>query len=183
VRIWIAGAGGIGCVLGGRLLEHATADVTFVDTWAEHVDAMNERGLTVDYPGETRHFTVNAFHLTALERAPRPDVVLLCVKSYQTAEVVRAVAPFLSAGAYVVSLQNAINEDAIAEIVGSERTVGAIVLFDGALIGPAHASQIRTKPLVIGELNGSVTARLETLSSLLRSSVPIVLSTNIWGEL
>lgn len=183
MRIWIVGAGGIGCVLGARLVGVPDLEVLFIDTWAENVAKMRSDGLTVEYPGETKRVRVSAFHVSDVATVVPPDAVLLCVKAFQTDDAVEAIRPCLAENAYVVSLQNAINEERIAEIIGHRRTVGAIVLFDGALVGPAHASQIRSKPLVMGELDGTVSERLERLATFLRASVPVVLSTNIWGEL
>jgi len=47
VRVTIVGAGAIGG-LAGAYMTRAGLDVTLVDRWVEHVDAMNERGLFID---------------------------------------------------------------------------------------------------------------------------------------
>lgn len=183
MKMWIAGAGGIGCVLGARLAGQPGVEITFVDPWQEHVDAMTRSGLTVDYPNELVHVRVNAVHVSQAGTLPSPDVVLLCVKSFQTEPVLTALRPFLGNESFVVSLQNGLNEEAIARIVGMDRTMGAIVLFDGSLIGPGHAAQVRTKPLVLGELGGETTRRIEGLATVLRASVAVLISQNIWGDL
>lgn len=183
MRIWIAGAGGIGSVVGARLVGAPAVEVVFVDSWIDHVAAMNDTGLVVDYPQGTVRVQVSAVHLSEVATVAEPDVVLLCVKSFQTSDTVTAIRPFLREEAFVVSLQNGLNEETIAELIGSTRTVGAIALFDGALVEPGHASQVRGNPLVIGELDGRVTPRLKQLAEVLKVSVPITLSTNIWGEL
>ena len=43
-RIAIIGAGAIGCVVGG-MLTRTGRDVTLVDQWPEHVEAMKKVGL------------------------------------------------------------------------------------------------------------------------------------------
>lgn len=180
---WLVGAGGIGCAIGGRLAR--SLDVVFVDSWREHVDAINRNGVRVDYPNESLEIRVRAFHVSELDRiTSTPEAVLLAVKSYQTADTCDALLPHLMADTPVVSLQNCINEEVIANKVGEHRTIGAICLFDGALIGPGHAMQTRTGGrLVIGELNGTETSRIQSLHESLNSSMRVDITPNIWGEL
>ena len=181
---WVVGAGGIGCAIGARLAQHQP--LIFVDSWKDHVDAMRASGLTVDYPDGPIHVEpVQAWHLSEMASIPdRPDVVLLAVKSYQTAETAAALLPYLKDGSMVVSLQNCINEDTIASIVGALRTIGAMVRFDGAMKGPGHGSATRKeRRLVVGELDGRITPRLRELGATLSQSVQTDLSDNIWREL
>lgn len=180
---WIVGAGGIGCAIGGKLAAHQ--DLIFVDWWQEHVDAINSAGLTVDYPDGTINVRVPAVHVSQIHSiGAAPEVVLLAVKSYQTIGAVNLLLPYLEPETMVVSLQNCINEEAIAEIVGQQRTIGAMVRFDGALRGPGHSSATRReRRLVIGELNGKITTRVEVLCSVLAKSVRTEVTDNIWGQL
>ena len=184
ITYWIVGAGGIGCAIAGRLAPHQR--IVIVDSWREHVDAMRASGLTVDYPDGSVHVEpVEAWHLTEMSSIGEPpEVVLLAVKSYQTAEVVTALEPYLTESSPIVSLQNCINEDTIASIAGPDRTIGAMVRFDGALKGPGHSSATRKeRRLVIGELSGQITPRLREIAATLSHGVQTDLSDNIWREL
>jgi 2-dehydropantoate 2-reductase len=183
MRYWVVGAGGIGCTMGARLAQ--SRDVVFVDTWEEHVDAINRAGLSVAYPDETVHVSVPAVLLGGLGVGVEPpDAVLLCVKSYETEKVMRSILPHLGGDAFVVSLQNCINEEKIAEIVGADRTIGAMVRFDGAILGPGRAAGTRReRRLAIGELDGRSTTRIDALRAELSASVQTDVSANIWGEL
>jgi 2-dehydropantoate 2-reductase len=182
MTVWIVGAGAIGSAVGARLAR--SMDVVFIDTWAEHVDAMNERGLTVDYAGERLTVPVRALRWEHVSVAPAPDVVLVAVKSYETTAAVHLVSPFLADDTPVVSLQNGINEEVIADLVGSHRTIGAVSVLDGSLVGPAEARQVQpTGRIVIGELDGADTERVHRLADLLRTAYPTNVSYNIWGEL
>ncbi len=170
--------------MAGRLAAHHP--IVVVDSWREHVAAMRTSGLTVDYPDGPVHVEpLEAWHLTEMASIGEPpEVVLLAVKSYQTAEVVTAIKPYLTESSPIVSLQNCINEDTIASIVGPDRTIGAMVRFDGALKGPGHSSATRKeRRLVIGELDGRITPRLQDIATVLSNSVTTDLSDNIWREL
>jgi 2-dehydropantoate 2-reductase len=183
MRYWIVGAGGIGCTMGARLAQ--SYGVMFVDTWKEHVAAINRAGLSVAYPDETVRVSVPAVLLGGLGTdAEPPDAVLLCVKSYETEGVMQSILPCLAEDTIVVSLQNCINEEKIAEIIGADRTIGAMVRFDGALLGPGRAAGTRReRRLAIGELDGRFSTRIGVLRGELSASVQTDVSANIWGEL
>jgi 2-dehydropantoate 2-reductase len=182
--MWIVGAGGIGSAAAGRLVP--VEPVLLVDTWREHVDAINRDGLRVDYPAGPVHVRPRAVLLADLiaMRAPAPDVVLLAVKSDQTHATVSALLPLLRPDTLIVSVQNGLNEPTVAELVGAARTVGSVVRIDGALVGPGHAT--RAKPdgdLIIGSWPSGTSDAVQALAVRLRAGLPIVVTENITGEL
>ncbi len=185
--IWVVGIGGIGATLGCRLA--AGGDVLFVDGWEENIAAIRDRGLTVEYADETVVARAPAVTLDRLagEGFPAPRVVILAVKSYQTADTLKILEPLIGAETQVVSAQNGLNEDMIADLIGVERTVGAICLFDGQLVAPGCARQRRTDgKMVIGDLSGADGQRLQVLQDIaqrLRPAVAVEVSDNIYGEL
>ena len=127
-----------------------------------------------------------AFHLSEIATigAP-PDIVLLAVKSNATADTVKQLLPYLTDQSVVVSLQNCINEEVIASIVGARRTIGAMVIgFGGELIRPGRAQSSQSnRRVVVGELDGSLTPRLQSLANALESTVHPEMTDNIWGIL
>lgn len=129
-RIVVVGAGAIGGYTGGNLA-HNGFDVTIVDPWPEHVEAIRRDGLSLE--GITADKSVVAhpkmLHLTELQHLAkeRPiDIAFISVKSYDTEWAATMIRQYLAPTGYVVSLQNCINEERIAAIVGWGRTVGAI---------------------------------------------------------
>ena len=94
MRILVHGAGAVGGYF-GALLARGGHDVTFVAR-GENLAALSARGLVVRLGGETLHLApVRAVPDPAA--APRPELVLVCVKSYDTpaaaAALRRVVAP------------------------------------------------------------------------------------------
>ncbi len=183
-RVWIAGAGAVGSVLAARLQHARPGTVTLVDSWPEHVAAIQERGLTVDYSGRPLHVDIAAVLFDDLARlAAPPDLVVMAVKAYQTLETLAAIVPYIGK-APILSLQNAINEEPIAEVVGADRTIGGVCLYDAGLVGPGQARQAMTHgKVVIGELDGRTGPRIEAVAARLRESTPVRVTDNIWGEL
>src|SRR6266850_1570283 len=129
-RIAIVGAGALGGYVGGTLA-HLGHDVTLIDAWPEHIETIRARGLELDGMTPEERFTVKSaktLHLTEVQSlARRPvDVAMVAVKSYDTPWASALIKPYLSAEGFVVSLQNCLNEETIAGVVGWGRTVGAV---------------------------------------------------------
>lgn len=192
-RIAIVGAGAVGGYAGAAMAQ-AGHDVTFIDPWPEHVEAMKARGLTISHLKDEPEFTVpvRAIHITELQSfaKQRPvDVAFICMKSYDTAWATAMIAQYLSPGGYVVSLQNCINEETIAGIVGWGRVLGAIAsLITVELAAPAHVKRAAGKSGAthtvyrVGEPHGRVSPRAEFVTSLLALSDSAMTTTNLWGE-
>ncbi|MDO9713684.1 ketopantoate reductase family protein [Paracraurococcus lichenis] len=179
VVIW--GAGAIGGTI-GAYLTRAGRKVLFVDVVAEHVAAMNANGLTIE--GPVAQFTVPATAVTPDRMTGRHRLILLAVKAHHTEAATRTLAPFLAEDGAVVSCQNGLNELVIAEILGRSRTIGAFVNFGADYHGPGRIMYGNRGAVVVGELDGSRTPRIEALHAMLRLFEPeAVLSDNIFGYL
>jgi len=182
--VWVVGAGAIGAVAAARLA--GDNDVVVVDPWAAHVDAVNDRGLLLTDPGGT-HLTrpraIRSADATSAD-VPDADLVLLAVKSTHTRSALSEVSARLRPHTPVVSLQNGLNEDTIAECVGTERTVGAVVRYEATLTGPGEVRQHKTGgTLTIGEIEGPATDRTRAVAAVLAGGIPTEVTDDIWGEL
>ena len=122
----MVGAGAIGGTVGARLARDGHS-VLFCDADADHVAAIEQRGMSIEGPVDS--FTVRAPAVTPDRLPDGLGAVLLAVKAHHTAVAMQAVAPRLAGDGFVVSLQNGINEPVIAAAVGEARVVGAFVNF------------------------------------------------------
>jgi 2-dehydropantoate 2-reductase len=187
------GAGAIGGYAGGHMTR-AGHDVTLIDAWPEHVEYMRSHGLHLSGMTEAERCTVKvrALHITDVQgfvkEAPI-DIAFICVKSYDTEWATHLVKPYLAPDGFVVSLQNCINEERIAAIVGWGKTLGCIAsLVAAELYAPGHVK--RTVPIGgekhtvfrVGEVHGRVTRRAEEVADLLRSADSSKVTSNLWGE-
>jgi 2-dehydropantoate 2-reductase len=192
-RIAIIGAGAVGGYAGAHMAQ-AGEDVTFVDMWPENVEAMRARGLRITHIKDVPEFTVpvRAIHLTELQHVSkeRPfDIAFVCVKSYDTAWATLMVKQYLAPGGFVVSLQNCMNEETVAEIVGWGRTLGAIassITVD--LCEPGHVRRASGKGgaahtvFRVGEVHGRITDRAKEVCRLVGLSDSAKVTENLWGE-
>jgi len=192
MRIAIIGAGAVGAYVGGYLARDGH-DLVLVDPWPAHVEAMNARGLRLEGMSEEECFTakVRAMHVTdvqSLAREGAVELAFVCMKSYDTAWATHLIRDHLAPGGFVVSLQNCINEDTIAGVVGWGRTVGCIAAkISVELLGPAHVRRGVPKAgkdavFRVGEVHGRVTPRIERIAAMLASVDGAKATTNLWGE-
>jgi 2-dehydropantoate 2-reductase len=179
ILIW--GAGAIGGSLGAAFVRSGH-DVLFVDRDSEHVAAMNKEGLEITGPLAPGRVAARAVLPDDVDGLF--DLVVLCVKAQDTEAAARALAPHLAPDGVVVSAQNGLNELTIAEAVGRQRTIGCFVNFGADYHGPGTVMYGGRGAVVVGELDGRRTPRLERLHALFQSFEPnAVLTSNIWGFL
>jgi len=192
-KIVVVGAGAIGGYAGGHMARGGE-DVTLIDPWPEHVNHMNAHGLRLDgvTTQECCTVPVKAIHLTQVQELAKGkpvDIAFICVKSYDTEWATAMISQYLAPDGFVVSLQNCMNEEAVARVAGAHRTIGCIAsVLAAELIGPGHVQ--RNVPLGgeehtafrVGELHGRITDRALEVARLVRHADSAKVTSNLWGE-
>ena len=179
ILIW--GAGAIGGTL-GAYWARAGHDVLLVDRDADHVAAMNRDGLSIEGPVEAFRQSVRAVTPEAVEGSY--ERVVLAVKAHHTEEATRQLLPHLAPDGYVLSAQNGLNEIAIARLAGERRVMGCFVNFGADYLAPGRIMRGNRAAVVVGELDGRITPRVEAMHALLREFEPdAVLTEDIWAYL
>lgn len=183
-RIGIVGAGAIGSVVGG-LLTRAGHDVTLIDQWPEHVEAMRRHGLRLGGTCGEHVVPVRALHIHEAQALEEPfDAVFVAVKGYDTEWATALGVRHLAPHGVVVAFQNGMPEERVAAVAGAGRTLGCVITIGAGLYEPGHA--LRTDRAAvgfrIGELDGRETPRAQALVRLLDVVAPTRLTTNLRGE-
>ena len=192
-KIAIMGTGAVGGYAGAHMAQ-AGEDVTFIDPWPEHVEAMRANGLKISHIKDVPEFTtkVRALHLTEVQSLAKEapiDIAFVCMKSYDTAWATTMIKQYLAPGGYIVSLQNCINEETIAGIAGWGRTLGSIassITVD--LCEPGHVRRASGKGgkahtvFRVGEVHGRITDRATEVCRLVSYADSAKVTENLWGE-
>ena len=156
--------------------------MTLVDRVVEHVEAINRGGLRITGPIAEFIAPMPAFTPDAIQG--QWDTIILATKAQHTEEATRSLAAHLTADGFVLSAQNGLNELVISQIVGRERTVGAFVNFGADYLEPGVIHYGGRGAVVLGELDGRITPRVEALrQTLLDFDDRAVVTSNIWGYL
>ncbi|MFC1971293.1 ketopantoate reductase family protein [Chloroflexota bacterium] len=181
-RMAVAGAGAIGSVLGGYISK-AGKDITLVDPWLEHVEAMRQHGLRIDGTRGEHLVKVKALHTSEIQQLEGTlDILFIAVKSYETERILTLMKPCLKGDAWVISCQNGMNEDVIAGVVGASNTMGCVVVMGAALTGPGCVTQTGDRTvLFIGEIDGQITPRIQELAEIIGLCGKTEITTNLPG--
>lgn len=185
MRIGIIGAGAIGCVVGG-LLTRAGHDVTLIDQWPEHVEAMKRNGLRLSGTCGDHQIPVKALHIHELQGvATSFDAVFVSVKSYDTEWAAQMALAYLKQpDGVVVDFQNGVNDERVATVVGKSRCLGCVITIGAGMYEPGHAMRTDSGSVgfKIGEQDGRDTARARELVRIMNDVAPTKLTANLWGE-
>jgi 2-dehydropantoate 2-reductase len=178
MRLAVLGSGGIGGYY-GALLARGGHDVAFIARGA-HLEALQQHGLTVRTPEGESTIRVNAVADTK-SLAP-VDLVLFCVKSYDTEPAAHALAPLMARDTAVVTLQNGVdNVQAIGSVVGSGAVLSGAVYVALQLAVPGVILRTGGEgKIVLGEPSGAMTERVRRIAEAFQQSrVPHEVSTDI----
>lgn len=179
MKIAVVGTGGVGGYYGSLLLQTGH-DVAFLARGA-HLQAMRERGLTIDSVlSETVTLSVHATDKSA--EIGDVDLVLFTVKSYDTVSAAELLPPLLGKKTGVLTLQNGVdNVDALVERAGRSHVLGGLAYIFCHIAAPGvirHSGGLRR--IVFGELDGQITPRAQAVhDAFVKAGVPIELSTQI----
>src|SRR5947209_20345913 len=156
----------------------AGEDVTFIDMWPAHIEEMKQNGLRITHHDGEEPFTVKvrALHLTEAQHLAKEapiDIAFVCTKSYDTQWAAMLIRQYLAPGGYVVSLQNCMNEETIAGVVGWGKTLGSIASSitvelhaPGQVRRAAGKSGSRHTVFRVGEVHGRKTDRAKEVRQL-----------------
>ena len=173
MKILVMGAGAVGAYFGARL-QQAGESVIFCAR-GENLRVLRDHGLTVaSYQGDF-NLRVDATD-DAREGAPY-DLILFCVKSYDTGTVASALAGCLTHGGKVLTLQNGVeNEAALAEVFGRGAVLGGNARIGAEMVAPGQLVHRTGGHIEFGELDGEVTPIARDIAAMFERA-------GIFGEL
>lgn len=187
MQILVVGAGALGGLIGARLSE-AGEDVTLVDINTARARLLSDMGICITQDGKDETCVKLRVVSSFAGLAPF-DLIFVAVKTYQTEEAVRAVAPAIKPSTLFLSLQNGIgNTDAMARIVGGERVLCGITYHSIQHTGPNRIHyRAGIKPIQIASYTGGVTPEVEAIGALLnhaglRTDVVATVDSAIWQK-
>jgi len=179
VKILIMGTGGVGGYYGGLLAQQGN-EVIFIARGA-HLYAIRHEGLKVkSVHGDFTVFPANATDNPA--NVGPVNLVLFCVKTYNTDEAAEAIRPAVGSQTVVISLQNGIDAaERIGNVIGLEHVIGGVTWLSSAVESPGVIKQIsQFRRIVFGELDGSRSARIQSIYEVLRNTgITVEISENI----
>jgi 2-dehydropantoate 2-reductase len=189
-KILFIGAGAIGSYL-GAFLSRAGHDVTLVDPWAEQVETVRARGISVTGPHDPFEARPTAVHLNEAARLPRDfDIGFVAMKVYDAAWATQLALRHLKPEGYVVAAENCWPDPVVASVAGASRSVGLIMSKIGVAVwkpgqverGMEKGSGKGHDVFRAGEHDGKVTPRTKELAEIMSVVDGSQATDNLWGE-
>ena len=179
-RYAIYGAGSLGTVLGAYITKNG-GQIDLINRNRAHVAALKEKGAHIT---GTVEMTVPVTAYTPDEMIGKYDIILLMTKQLYNAEVVTTLKDYLADDGVIVTLQNGLPEPGIAEIVGTNRTVGCVVEWGATLSAPGECtltSDPESLSFHMGRMDGITDEKFGEVKSLLELMCPVHEEENLIG--
>ena len=189
-KILFVGAGAIGSYI-GSFLSRAGHDVTLVDPWAENVETIRKKGISVTGPHDPFEAHPKAFHLGESQRLPRDfDLAFVAMKVYDTAWAAQVAVRHIKPEGFVVASENCWPDPIVASVAGAPRSLGLIMSKIGvALWKPGQVERGAEKGqgtghdvFRVGEHDGRITSRAKEVAEMLTVIDGSLATDNLWGE-
>ena len=179
-RYAIYGAGSLGTVLGAYITKNG-GKIDLINRNKAHTEALRTKGAIIN---GTVEMTVPVSALTPDEMSGEYDVILLLTKQLLNKEVVTFLKGHLAEDGVIVTLQNGLPEPGIAEIVGSNRTMGCVVEWGAALTSPGVCtltSEVDSLSFHMGKMDGITDEKFNEVKDLLELMCPVHEESNLIG--
>ena len=172
-RIAVLGAGANGASIGADLTA-ADLDVTLIEQWPSHVEAIRADGLRFLAPEGELHVRPRILHLCEVAELKHEfDVVLMLVKAYDSRWAAQLIEPYLAAGGLMAGVQNGMTAGVVRDVVGAHRTIGSVIECSATMDAPGIVHRHTGVPrswYAVGALSGGPAERAHEIGSLLRHS-------------
>jgi len=185
MKIAVIGAGAMGGSYGG-LLADAGHEVSLIDTWEEHVAAINRDGLLVD--GALGEHRLKLPASTEAADDQTADMAIIFTDSNNTEVAAATAAKILGPDDFAITFQNGIgNVEKVQAVLGKDRVLGGSSMCSAATRGPGHVCLTHLRGTSVGEIDGGESNRTEAVVSVLEDagfgakSVPNIMGT-IWEK-
>src|SRR3989449_11086606 len=189
-KILFVGAGAIGSYI-GAFLSRAGHDVTLVDPWAEQVEMIRKKGISVTGPHDPFEARPAAANTNEAQRLPRDfDLAFVAMKAYDTAWAAQVALRHLKADGFIVASENCWPDPIVASVAGASRSLGLVMSKIGvALWKPGQVERGAEKGqgtghdvFRVGEDDGRITARAKEVAEMLTVIDGSLATDNLWGE-
>lgn len=183
MRTLVVGAGAIGGVVATRLLA-VGGEVAVATRNEATADTIRRTGMQVTGAGGQASVTVTTIApLDAYTRADAFDLIVLVTKAREACDLAPTLGTMLSQDGVIYPLQNGGVSQLIAQAVPGGRVLGGLSNLGATMVSPGVYEQRNAGYLVVGELRGGVSPRVERVAAWLRRGIDVRTSGNMTGAI
>jgi 2-dehydropantoate 2-reductase len=179
MKIAIVGPGAMGCLFAGLLAEAGQEDVWLLDRNEQRAREIAENGLRIEdvYDKSVPDCLRGARSISGVKATANPqeigvvDLVLICVKSYDTEGASHSVSPAVGGDTTVLTLQNGLtNVEVISHVLGADRVIAGVTSHGATMLGSGHVRHAGVGRTIIGEPAGGMSSRIKLIADILTSA-------------
>ena len=158
----------MGCLFASFLAKYTPAcrqagvEIWILDKNPERAKRINQQGISVE--GISGNWQVEVKATASVEEIARADLIVICVKSYDTKEAISNAKSLIGDNTKVLTLQNGIgNIEIMAEVVGSEKVIAGVTNLGATLMDIGKVRHAGKGETVIGRIDGKIPMELRTI--------------------
>lgn len=185
MKIAIVGPGSMGLLFGAflskskedvHILDHNSKRADYIKKHGIKVEGMSNLKATVDISSNPKDIGVS-------------DLVIVCVKSYDTEDAIKDAKELLGENTQVLTLQNGVgNIQILDEVVGHDRVIGGVTNHGATVLGWGHIRHAGKGDTIIGKKNKKILGPIRDISKILNranfySKVSRDINSLIWSKL
>lgn len=192
MRVVIVGPGAMGCLLAAYLAKAKSASADKEEIWL--LDKNKERALKISQQGiivegVSGNWQISVKATANPKEISRADLIIICVKSYDTKEAVVSFKSLIGENTRILTLQNGIgNIEIISEIAGAEKIIGGVTSQGATLLAPGSIRHAGSGETIIGRIDGKIPQEMRSIREIFnKAGLPIKISRDIksllWSKL
>ncbi len=177
MKILLVGSGAIGSCI-AVLVKEAGYDIDVLELKAEFADIIRNKGIHLTGAKGEHTMKLNAY--SSVDELPgKYDVCFIATKTFSMAPAAKSVLPVLTDDALVISMQNGICTEILAEVVGANRTVGCAIGYGATMHTFGEVEMTSSGDLYIGMLKGQSSPKLEEVRKMMSALLPTIIDKDI----
>jgi 2-dehydropantoate 2-reductase len=182
MKIVIVGPGAMGSLF-YAFLSKIKEDVWLLDKNGERAAGIRQGGISVE--GVSGNWQAQAKITAQSKEIGQVDLIIICVKSYDTKEAMMHVKPLIAGDTRVLTLQNGIgNIEIINEIAGSDKVIGGATNLGATLLNIGKVRHAGRGETVIGRIDGKIPVEMRSIREIFnKAGIETRISRDIKGLL
>ena len=161
MKIVVVGPGAMGCLF-AAFLSKSKEEIWLLDKNRENAGKINEIGISLE--GVSGSWQAKPKTTANLQDVGKVDLVLICVKSFNTKQAVEQIKPLLQENTKIMTLQNGIgNIEIIAELAGEDKVIGGITSEGVTLIDIGKIRHAGYGETIIGTPDGKTPVEIRSI--------------------
>ncbi|MFH5811964.1 2-dehydropantoate 2-reductase [Companilactobacillus sp. FL22-1] len=170
MKVIIAGAGAMGSRF-GIMLHKGGNDVTLVDGWPDHVNAIKEHGLKANFNGEDITVNIPVMLQADIQATKKADLIILFTKSMQLDKMLQDIKPLISEDTKILCLLNGIgHEDTIEKYIPMKNIFIGNTMWTAGLVGPGQVKLFGNGSVELQNLGQGQETAAQKLAEVLSES-------------